>query len=87
MRADLTRNSGGIVVLNGVDYLEKGLLPGPDASRPIAHRLAGFSAYNATLSRTINTILSVSEKKCDVLPACMHGCMFVGALHLSRMVP
>jgi hypothetical protein len=47
--------------------------PGPDANLPIAHRLAGFSAYNPTLARTIYTLLTVSEKKRDVLPACKAG--------------
>jgi hypothetical protein len=75
-------------MFNGVDNLEKGPFahPGPDANLPIAHRLTGFSAYNATLARTIYTLLTVSEKKFDVLPTCKHGCMFVGALHFSRMV-
>jgi hypothetical protein len=87
MCADLSRNSGGIAVFNGADHPEKGPFahPGPDANLPIAHRLAGFSAYNATLARTIYTILNVSEKKFHVLPACKHGCVFAGALHSSRM--
>jgi hypothetical protein len=63
------------------------LHPGPDANLPIAHRLAGFSTYNTNLARTIYTLLTVSENKFDVLPACTHGCMFIGALHFSRMVP
>jgi hypothetical protein len=90
MCADLSRNSGCIAVFNGADHLEKGLAPfaplahpGPDANLPIAHRLAGFIVYNANLSRTIYTLLSISEKKFDLLPACKHGCMFVGALHFS----
>jgi hypothetical protein len=47
--------------------------PGPDANLPIAHRLVGFSADNATLARTIYTFFTVSEKKFDMLPACKHG--------------
>jgi hypothetical protein len=62
-------------------------LHSPDAHLPIAHRLAGFSAYNANLARTIYIILTVSEKKFDVLPACKHGCMFVGALHFLENGP
>jgi hypothetical protein len=54
---------------------------------PIAHRLTGFSTCNATLARTIYTVLTVSEKKFHVLPACKHGCMFAGALNTSRMGP
>jgi uncharacterized membrane protein len=77
-------------MFDGADHLEKGLSPictlWLDANLPIAHRLTGFSAYNATLARTIYTLLTVSEKKFDVLPTCKHGCMFVGALHFSRMV-
>jgi hypothetical protein len=61
--------------------------PGPDANVPIAHRPADFSPKQATLARTTYTLLTGSEKKFDVLPACKHGCMFVGALHFSRMVP
>jgi hypothetical protein len=78
-----------MAMFNGADHLEKGRFahPGPDANLPIAHRLVGFCAYNATLARTIYTLLTVSEKKFDVLPACKHGCMFVGALHFSRTVP
>jgi hypothetical protein len=90
MCADLTRNSGGRAVFNGADQLEEGLAPfahpSPDANLPIAHRLTGSSAYNATLARTIYTLLTVSEKEFDVLPACKHGCMFAGALRFSRMV-
>jgi hypothetical protein len=78
-------------VFNGADQVEKGCAPfahpGSDANLPIAHRLAGFSAYNATVARKIYTLLTVSEKKFDLLPACKHGCMFVGALHFSRIVP
>jgi hypothetical protein len=58
--------------------------PGPVANLPIAHRLAGFSAYIATLARTIHTLSTVSENKFDVLPDCKHGCMFVGALHFEN---
>jgi hypothetical protein len=61
--------------------------PGPDANLPFAQRLVGFSTHNATLVHTIYTLLTVSEKKFDVLPACKRGCMFVGALHFSRLVP
>jgi hypothetical protein len=61
--------------------------PDPDANLPIAHRLASFSACNAALARTTYTLLTVSKTKFDVLPACKHGCMFVGALHFSRIVP
>jgi hypothetical protein len=89
MCADLSGNSAGIAVFNGADHLEKGLITNY-TSWPrckSAHRLAGFSAYNATLASTIYTLLTVSEKKFDMLPACKHGCMFVGALHFSRMVP
>jgi hypothetical protein len=41
--------------------------PVPDTNLPIAHRIAGFSAYNATLARTIYTLFTVSENKFDVL--------------------
>jgi hypothetical protein len=61
--------------------------PGPDENLPIAHRLAGSSSYNATLARTIYTFFTVSEKKFDVLPACKHGCMFVGALRFFENGP
>jgi hypothetical protein len=71
MCADLTRNSGGIAMFHGADHLEKAPFahPGPHANLPMAHRLAGFIAYNATLARTIHTLLTVSEKKFAVLPA------------------
>jgi hypothetical protein len=81
MCADLTRNSGGVAVFNGADHLEKDFAPfshpGPDANLPIAHRIVGCGTYNATLARTIYTILTVYENKFDVLPACKHvrGCL------------
>jgi hypothetical protein len=44
-------------VFNGADHLEKGLSPFahpvPDANLPIAHRLADFSPWHATLARTM----------------------------------
>jgi hypothetical protein len=78
-----------VAVFNGADHPEKGPFghPGPDANLPIAHRLADFSVYNTTHPRTIYTLLTVSAKNFHVLPACKHDCMFVGALHFSRMVP
>jgi hypothetical protein len=65
MSAGLTRTSGGIAVFNCADHLEKGPFAHPnlDANLPIAHRLAGFSACNATLARTIYTLLALFEKK------------------------
>jgi hypothetical protein len=52
--------------------------PGPDANLPIAHRLVGFSADNATLAHTIYTFVTVSEKKfiCCLL-ASMVACSLV----------
>jgi hypothetical protein len=60
MCADLTRKSDGIALFNGPDHLEKDFAPfahpGPDANLPIAHRLVGFSAYNANFARKIYTL-------------------------------
>jgi hypothetical protein len=56
---------------------------GPDANLPIAHRLADFRQGHATLAHTIHIVFNISGNEFDMLPACKHGCMFVGALHFS----
>jgi hypothetical protein len=68
-------------VFNGADHLKKAPFahPGRDANLHIAHRLARFSAYNATLARKIYTILpSLKRNLICCLQTCKHGCMFVG---------
>jgi hypothetical protein len=90
MCAYLTNKSGGIALFNGADHLEKRLAPfahpGPDANLPIAHRLTDFSPWHATLARTICIVLNILGNEFGMLHACKHGCMFVGALHFSRML-
>jgi hypothetical protein len=60
---DLTRNSGGIAVLNGSELSPRKrtrnstiAYPGPVANLPIAHRLARSSANKSTLVRTYTRI-------------------------------
>jgi hypothetical protein len=89
MCADPTKNSGCIALFDGADHLDLASIAnlGLDANLPIAHRITDFSPWHASLARTICIVLNIFGNKFDMMPACKHGCMFVGALHFSRTLP